>query len=312
MRLRPLATFLAATLPLGAVVLVAGAAPPRKSAPKPAPVASKPAGPSFESQVLPLYAKYCAGCHAGKDAAGEIDLTRDKTFAKALTNRKTWDKAVLNLDAGNMPPPKMPTPTAAERALMVGGFQGLLTQADCKLNDPGRVTMRRLNRVEYDNTVRDLLGITQRFSDKFPSDDVGYGFDNIGDVLSISPLLTEKYLAAAEKAAKTAIVAAENGAASSKIPAADFEGGGAPHDGGPARLLTSTGEAYFDYDFKTPGEYVLVISAWAQQAGPENAKLAVRFGGPQQQEFEITAKTAGNTVIIGQVFDEHSGTPFPT
>jgi len=72
--------------------------------------------------------------------------------------------------------------------------------------DPGRVTARRLNRIEYDNTVRDLLGVDIHASQEFPSDDSGYGFDNNGDVLTISPLLMEKYLAAAQKIAEEAIV----------------------------------------------------------------------------------------------------------
>src|SRR5262249_19009088 len=79
---------------------------------------------------------------------------------------------------------------------------------DCtKQRDPGRVTIRRLNRAEYNNTIRDLVGIDFQPADDFPADDVGYGFDNIGDVLSLPPLLMEKYLAAAgrivEKAWKT-------------------------------------------------------------------------------------------------------------
>src|SRR5690606_29839192 len=65
-------------------------------------------------------------------------------------------------------------------------------------HDPGRVTIRRLNRNEYNNTIRDLLGVDFRPADDFPSDDVGYGFDNIGDVLSMPPILLEKYLSAAE------------------------------------------------------------------------------------------------------------------
>src|SRR5258707_1317035 len=73
----------------------------------------------------------------------------------------------------------------------------------------GRVTMRRLNREEYNNTIRDLTGLDLRPADDFPSDDVGYGFDNIGDVLSISPLLLDKYVVAAEKIAQAAIITPE-------------------------------------------------------------------------------------------------------
>src|SRR5467141_2035736 len=73
----------------------------------------------------------------------------------------------------------------------------------------GRVTARRLNRVEYDNSVRDLLGVDLHPADDFPQDDSGYGFDNIGDVLSLSPVLMEKYLTAAEKISRTAIFGVE-------------------------------------------------------------------------------------------------------
>ena len=69
----------------------------------------------------------------------------------------------------------------------------------------GRVTIRRLNRNEYNNTIRDLLGVDVRPADDFPSDDVGYGFDNVGDVLSLPPILLEKYLAAAERVVQRAL-----------------------------------------------------------------------------------------------------------
>src|SRR5204862_4505812 len=69
---------------------------------------------------------------------------------------------------------------------------------DPKNPDPGRVTIRRLNRTEYRNTIRDLMGLDFKADDEFPPDDTGYGFDNIGDVLSVSPLLLEKYMQAAE------------------------------------------------------------------------------------------------------------------
>src|ERR1700731_873658 len=90
------------------------------------------------------------------------------------------------------------------RALSILAAATLLVTAK---PDPGRVTARRLNRYEYNNTIHDLLAINLRPADDFPADDSGYGFDNIGDVLSLSPVLMEKYLAAAEKIAKAAIVA---------------------------------------------------------------------------------------------------------
>ena len=77
--------------------------------------------------------------------------------------------------------------------------------ANASASDPGRVTARRLNRAEYNNTIRDLLGVTLRPADEFPIDDSGYGFDNIGDVLSLSPMLMEKYVNAARVVARAAV-----------------------------------------------------------------------------------------------------------
>ena len=99
---------------------------------------------------------------------------------------------------------RSPRPPSANRS-STWIDQGL-AQSDCgRERDPGRVTIRRLNRNEYNNTIRDLIGVDFHPADDFPSDDVGYGFDNIGDVLSMPPILLEKYLTAAEKIAERAL-----------------------------------------------------------------------------------------------------------
>ena len=106
-----------------------------------------------------------------------------------------------------MPPEDSEQPSEPAGGSIVNWIEKTIYNFDCdKPTDPGRVTIRRLNRAEYNNTIRDLLGITLRPADDFPSDDVGSGFDNIGDVLSLPPLLMEKYLAAAERIAEEVIV----------------------------------------------------------------------------------------------------------
>jgi hypothetical protein len=120
--------------------------------------------------------------------------------------RETWEHVVRKLVAGEMPPKGAPRPDAAEQKAVVEWLEKEFETADRMAKpDPGRVTARRLNRAEYNNTVRDLLGVNFRPADDFPQDDSGYGFDNIGDVLSLSPVLMEKYLDAAEKVARTAV-----------------------------------------------------------------------------------------------------------
>ena len=110
------------------------------------------------------------------------------------------------MSTGKMPPPGMPAPGKSEISAVTTWIEGLLTRSGLsRQGDPGRVMARRLNRVEYNNTVRDLLGVHVRPADEFPVDDSGYGFDNIGDVLSVSPMLMEKYMAAAAKISRLAV-----------------------------------------------------------------------------------------------------------
>jgi hypothetical protein len=122
-------------------------------------------------------------------------------------NRKIWSKVRENVEGGLMPPEGRAQPSRGEVEAVSRWIESELAKADRgRTADPGRVTIRRLNRSEYNNTIRDLVGLEVRPADSFPSDDVGYGFDNIGDVLSIPPILMEKYLAAAESIAEQAIV----------------------------------------------------------------------------------------------------------
>ena len=104
--------------------------------------------------------------------------------------------------------PKACPRAQAEIDTLVKYVQGEFAKADRNTPpDPGRVTAHRLNRNEYANTIRDLLGVEFRAQKDFPTDDSGEGFDNIGDILTISPVLMEKYLAAAERIASRAVAA---------------------------------------------------------------------------------------------------------
>ena len=154
---------------------------------------------SYTAQAAPLLAKYCGACHNPGRTQGGVDVSRFGVDAAFVIDGKTGRKILENVEGGSMPPDDAPQPTPAELAKLVAELQSVVAKAGCALNaDPGRVTLRRLNRVEYNNTIRDLIGVDCRPADDFPSDDVGYGFDNIGDVLSLPPMLMERYLAAAE------------------------------------------------------------------------------------------------------------------
>ncbi|MFO0881760.1 MAG: DUF1592 domain-containing protein [Gemmataceae bacterium] len=159
--------------------------------------AEKP--PSYARDIAPLIEKYCLKCHSAPKPKGGLALDREKSDADVLKKRTAWEKAGDNLRSGDMPPSGSKKPTVEEMELLNRWFDGVVFKTDCTgPKDPGRVTIRRLNRAEYNNTIRDLIGLDFKPAKDFPADDVGYGFDNIGDVLSLPPLLMEKYLAAAE------------------------------------------------------------------------------------------------------------------
>jgi hypothetical protein len=171
------------------------------------------------ADVKPLLAKYCFECHGGPKAKAGLDLTRVADDLSIIRDRKLWGRLAEYVEGGDMPPEGRPQPTGAEVERLTVAIEEVLSNVDCgRETDPGRVTMRRLNRAEYNNTIRDLVGIDFQPADDFPSDDVGYGFDNIGDVLTLPPLLFEKYLAAAEATAEKAIVAATGGADPHTLP----------------------------------------------------------------------------------------------
>jgi mono/diheme cytochrome c family protein len=186
-------------LPLVLGCALTGAGWLRAAADPPKPPDAPPAKATFDD-VAPLFAKHCTSCHGDKKARGGINLEKFKDQESVLKNLKVWERVADAIRAGDMPPSTKPRPTEAVIDKLVAWLDGEVFKTDCtSKRDPGRVTIRRLNRAEYDNTIRDLIGVSVHASDEFPSDDVGYGFDNIGDVLSMPPILMEKYLTAAEK-----------------------------------------------------------------------------------------------------------------
>jgi hypothetical protein len=172
--------------------------------------ASPEAKLTFAKDVAPLVSRYCVKCHGGAKPRGGLALDKFTDDASVLKKRWVWEQVADNLRSGDMPPPGKQRPSAAEIDTLNNWLDAVVFQTDCNApKDPGRVTIRRLNRAEYNNTIRDLVGIRFQPADDFPQDDVGYGFDNIGDVLSLPPLLMEKYVAAAEKIVEKALATPE-------------------------------------------------------------------------------------------------------
>jgi hypothetical protein len=159
--------------------------------------AAEPSIEVFRREVQPILAKYCYDCHGDGVAKGGLTLDNFSTGA-ALADHKLWFQALKNIRSAVMPPANEAQPTAAETEKLMAWIKREAFGLDPAKPDPGRVTVRRLNRVEYRNTIRDLVGVEFDTFKEFPADDTGSGFDNIADVLTISPMLLEKYLDAAQ------------------------------------------------------------------------------------------------------------------
>jgi mono/diheme cytochrome c family protein len=168
--------------------------------------ASVEAQGAFENTVQPFLKANCVQCHNAQRATGGLNLDEPVTAASVAQARVRWETVLQKVASGEMPPKGARRPSDADRAAVTGAIEAEFDRADRSAPpDPGRVTARRLNRAEYNYTVSDLLGVDFRPADDFPQDDTGYGFDNNGDVLSLSIVQMEKYVTAAEVVARTAV-----------------------------------------------------------------------------------------------------------
>ncbi|MFO0907435.1 MAG: DUF1592 domain-containing protein [Isosphaeraceae bacterium] len=158
--------------------------------PKPADAVAR-----FRETVEPVLEDHCYACHGNGVKKGGISLDGPDPLNG---RRDLWYSALKNVRAGLMPPADKPRLAPDEVKALETWVKRDALGLDPAHPDPGRVTLRRLNRIEYRNTIRDLMGIDYNTEEEFPPDDTGYGFDTIGDVLSVSPLLLEKYMQAAE------------------------------------------------------------------------------------------------------------------
>jgi mono/diheme cytochrome c family protein len=160
----------------------------------------------FDKTIVPLLRQNCYQCHANGQNKGEVALDSYKTIADVEQDRAVWKEVLKDVRTGVMPQAASThKPSPADRKTIADWIERELYKFDPNNPYPGRVTLHRLNRAEYNNTVRDLLATDLRPADTFPNDDAGYGFDNNGDVLSMAPVLMEKYIQAAKMVLDDAI-----------------------------------------------------------------------------------------------------------
>ena len=151
-----------------------------------------------------LVDKYCITCHNARLKRGDLVLEQ-RDMGKLGADAEVWEKVVRKLRAGAMPPAGVPRPDTAATGAFVSSLEASLDSAGLATLNPGRGSIHRLNRVEYTNAIRDILALEIDGKELLPADDTGYGFDNIGDALSVSPGLLERYMGAAQKIGRLAI-----------------------------------------------------------------------------------------------------------
>lgn len=271
----------------------------------------------LEEKLIPFLAKHCADCHNATEQEGGIALHDLESVDQLLKDRKKWERVYRMINAGAMPPSSYdPKPEEPARKEVVDALYDELYNFDCSLvHHAGRSTLHRLNRAEYNNTIRDLFGLKLTPADKFPQDDVGEGFDNIGDVLSLPPLLMEKYLDAAEEVAAAVIDTRDfSKGTTQKFEAAQFKStlDGSINEHG-FYILHTRGTVSVSYDAIAEGTYKVRIEAAQTEAGPDPSKMELLIDDKPVKEFDVTGhrkpavfehdvKIAGGKRTIGVAF----------
>jgi hypothetical protein len=236
--------------------------------------ADSAAASAFHKQVEPVLQTYCYECHGDGNRSGGVALDEFDPTQNLAESRDLWLKALKNLRSGIMPPAKKPRPSAAEQQSIVNWIKYDDFGIDPKNPDPGRVTVRRLNRAEYRNTIRDLMGVDFDTGTEFPPDDAGNGFDNNGDVLTISPMLLEKYIGAAQT------IVARVVPMSSKVVVEQVISGGSFRKGSEENTNKMAGPlslSYYDaatvsnsFQIEHPGRYQAVLKITAVEKYVDN------------------------------------------
>ena len=238
----------------------------------------------FKKKILPIMINYCYDCHGDGSSEGHLELDSWHSIEEMIADRAEWQKIRDHIDFRLMPPPDEYAPDNEERAALVKWIDDAVFPVDPNNPDPGHVTLRRLNRTEYENTIRDLLGVRAEVTDILPLDDSGYGFDNIGDVLTLSPLHMERYLEAAEVALDMAIDLSP-----SRFPEVVIQGQqlkGAGNSSGSALMLSSNGEGTA-YREPGVGRFKFTVTARADAAGNEAAKMELKVNDQSIRVWEV-------------------------
>ena len=222
----------------------------------------------------------CAGCHNDKLKTGGISVAR-LDVAHPEQSAELAEKVIRMLQAGMMPPAGMPRPNAAAQKAFVASIQNGIDQASMARPNPGRTALHRLNRTEYANSIRDLLAVDVDVSPLLPTDDMSHGFDNMADVLTVSPALMEGYIRAAGKISREAV-----GDPSAQALTTTYS---VPRVLNQTRHIEGTpfgtrGGTVVNHDFPADGEYTFKLGFYYSPTGP---LFGLNQGKGQQIEVAV-------------------------
>lgn len=263
------------------------------------------------ADIVSFVETHCGACHLGSKQEGDVSLVGFKDETAIVKARKTWTRALEQVRAGEMPPTDRPRPTFDDAERFTKAVQGIFETFDRTApRDPGVVIMRRLNRAEYVNTIRDLVGVSIPLAEDFPADEQGHGFDTIGELLTVSPVLLERYLASADMIVQAAIVVGAppappriSHAGAHKFKGTnygkDFDGRGRlqrdadgktiPDKERLPRVPSDGWRVFYDKEplhrefegLGTAGEYTLVANLQGHLVGPEPPQFALLVDGKE-------------------------------
>ena len=236
-----------------------------------------------------LLDRHCITCH--NERTRTANLTLDVLdLSRVGDNAATWEHVARRLRAGAMPPAGRPRPDAGAVSAFVSWLETELDQAALDRPDPGRSAIHRLNRAEYANAIRDLLGLDIDVNALLPADEEHHGFDNIAEVLSVSPTLIERYLAAARRISQLAVGDPRLRPVAATYPVH----GGLDQEGTVSDDLPfgSRGGVAIRHHFPVDGEYIVRISLRKQEYGYVRG-----LGRPHRMDVRVDGERIGDFTV---------------
>ncbi len=296
------------TLWLTGAVTFAGSPPPQAggAAPRPTPAAPASVTPAPAGHDQDLLKRYCFTCHNDRLKTAELSL-QGIDPANVSRDAATWEKVLKKLRSGAMPPTGRPRPDADSYAKYSSWLEGELDAAVAANPTPGRTAaFHRLNRVEYQNAIRDILGLEIDANNLLPGDDAAFGFDNIGAMLTVSPDLLDRYLSAANKISRLAVgdPGLQLGSASYPVSQYLLQVDRMSEDLPFGSRGGTAVRHYFPYD----GEYVFklrfagnspVFASSSRERSPQ--KVDLRVDGTQVAELETRGRDFEEPTDVGAV-----------